>query len=134
MQSGIERKEYVISKENVLGLDITMNHVHLVTVIDCRCNSTDIGSRSSLTETLSLQQVFVDFSFWRVFQNHIYTLLVPEIAVHAEDVLVFEMGLNFDFTLNLLLDSTPLQFTLLNDLDCHNELGFDLTGEIHTTY
>ena len=126
--------EYVISEENVLWLDVTMNYAHIMTIIDRSCNLTDIGRRSSFTESLALQQVFVDFALRRVLQNHIHTLLVPKVAVHAQNVLVFQVGLDFNFTPNLLLDATPLQFTLLNHLDGHNERGFDLTGEIYATY
>ena len=127
-------EKYVGSEENVLWLDVAMNHMHLVTVVNRSGNPTDIRRCSSFTESLALQQVFVDFAFRRVLQNHIHTLLVPKVAVHAQNVLVFQMGLDFNFTPNLLFDATPLQFTLLNHLDGHNELGFDLTGEIYTTY
>ena len=126
--------EYVISEKNVLWLDVTMNYAHIMTIIDRGCNLTDIGRCSSFTESLALIQVLIHISTWTILQNHIHTLLVPKVAVHAQNVLVFQMGLDFNFTPNLLLDATPLQFTLLNHLDGHNELGFDLTSEIYTTY
>ena len=134
MQSQRNTTNNVISEKNVLWLDVAMNHMHLVTVVNRSGNTTDIRRCSSLTESLALQQVFVDFALRRVLQDHIHTLLVPKVAVHAQNVLVFQMGLDFNFTPNLLLDATPLQFTLLNHLDGHNELGFDLTGEIYATY
>ena len=126
--------EYVISEKNVLWLDVAMNHMHLVTVVNRGCNLTDIGRRSSFTESLALIQVLIHISTWTKLQNHIHTSRIPKVAVHAQNVLVFQVGLDFNFTPNLLLDATPLQFTLLNHLDGHNELGFDLTGEIYATY
>ena len=134
MQSQRNTTNNIISEENVLWLDVTMNYALIVAIVNRSGNSTDIGRCSSFTKALALQQVFVDFTFRRVLQNHIHTLLVPKVAVHAQNVLVFQMGLNFNFTPNLLLDTTPFQFTLLNHLDGHNELGFDLTSEIYTTY
>ena len=134
MQSQRNTTNNVISEKNVLWLDVAMNHMHLVAVVNRSGNTTDIRRCSSFTESLALQQVFVDFALRRVLQNHIHTLLVPKVAVHAQNVLVFQMGLDFNFTPNLLFDATPLQFTLLNHLDGHNELGFDLTGEIYATY
>ena len=134
MQSQHNTTNNVISEKNVLWLDVTMNHAHIMTVVNRGCNLTDIGRRSSFTESLALIQVLIHISTWTILQNHIHTLLVPKVAVHAQNVLVFQMGLDFNFTPNLLFDATPLQFTLLNHLDGHNELGFDLTGEIYTTY
>ena len=126
--------EYVISEENVLWLDVTMDYALIVAIGNRSCNLMDIRRCSSLTESLSLLQVRIHISTWTVLQNHIHTLLVPKVAVHAQNVLVFQMGLNFNFTPDLILDTTSLHTFFFNDLDGHNELGFDLTSEVHTTY
>ena len=46
--------KYVGPEENVLWLDIAMNHMHLVTVVNRGCNLTDVRRCSSLTESLAL--------------------------------------------------------------------------------
>ena len=126
--------KYVGPEENVLWLDVTMNHMQLVTVVNRSGNLTDIGRRSSFTESLALIQVLIHISTWTILQNHIHTLLVPKVAVHTQNVLVLQTGLDFNFTFNLLLDSTRIHQFLFNGFDGYNELGFDLTSEVHTAY
>ena len=126
--------KYVGSEENVLWLDVTMNHMHLVTVVNRSGNLTDIGRRSSLTESLALQQAAVHISTWTVIHNEVYTLLILKATIYVKDVLVLKEIVETDSQFNVLLDSTLLQLLLLNCLDGHNEVGLKLTSEIHTTY
>ena len=126
--------EYVISEENVLWLDVTMNYAHIMTIIDRSSDLSDIGRCSSFTESLARIQVLIHISTWTILQNHIHTLLVPKVAVHTQNVLVLQTGLDFNFTFNLLLDSTRIHQFLFNGLDGYNELGFNLTSELHTAY
>ena len=134
MQSQHNTTNNVISEKNVLWLDVTMNYAHIMTVVNRGCNLTDIGRRSSFTESLALIQVLIHISTWTILQNHIHTLLVPKVAVHTQNVLVLQTGLDFNFTFNLLLDSTRIHQFLFNGFDGYNELGFDLTSEVHTAY
>ena len=134
MQSQHNTTKHIISEKNVLWLDVTMNYAHIMTIIDRGCNLTDIGRCSSFTESLALIQVLIHISTWTILQNHIHTLLVPKVAVHTQNVLVFQTGLDFNFTFNLLLDSTRIHQFLFNGFDGYNELGFNLTSEVHTTY
>ena len=126
--------KYVGSEENVLWLDVAMNHMHLVTVVNRGCNLTDIGRRSSLTESLALQQAAVHISTWTVIHNEVYTLLILKATIQVKDVLVLKEIVEADSQFNVLLDSTLLQLILANDFDGHNEFGLKLTSEIHTTY
>ena len=126
--------EYVISEENVLWLDVTMNYAHIMTIIDRSSDLSDIGRCSSFTESLARIQVLIHISTWTILQNHIHTLLVPKVAVHTQNVLVLQTGLDFNFTFNLLLDSTRIHQFLFNGFDGYNELGFNLTSEVHTAY
>ena len=126
--------EYVISEENVLWLDVTMNYAHIMTIIDRSSDLSYIGRCSSFTESLALIQVLIHISTWTILQNHIHTLLVPKVAVHTQNVLVLQTGLDFNFTFNLLLDSTRIHQFLFNGFVGYNELGFDLTSEVHTAY
>ena len=126
--------KYVGSEENGLWLDVTMNHMHLVTVVNRSGNLTDIGRRSSLTESLALQQAAVHISTWTVIHNEVYTLLILKATIYVKDVLVLKEIVETDSQFNVLLDSTLLQLLLLNCLDGHNEVGLKLTSEIHTTY
>ena len=100
--------EYVISEKNVLWLDVTMNYAHIMTIIDRGCNLTDIGCRSSFTESLALIQVLIHISTWTKLQNHIHTSRIPKVAVHAQNVLMLQVGLGVNFAFNLLLDATLL--------------------------
>ena len=47
---------------------------------------------------------------------------------------MLQMGLDFNFTFNLLLDSTRIHQFLFNGFDGYNELGLVLTSEVHTAY
>ena len=134
MQSQRNTTNNVISEKNVLWLDVTMNHMHLVTVVNRSGNLTDIGRRSSLTESLALQQAAVHISTWTVIHNEVYTLLILKATIYVKDVLVLKEIVETDSQFNVLLDSTLLQLLLLNCLDGHNEVGLKLTSEIHTTY
>ena len=100
--------EYVISEKNVLWLDVTMNYAHIMTIIDRGCNLTDIGRRSSFTVSLALIQVLIHISTWTKLQNHIHTSRIPKVAVHAQNVLMLQVGLGVNFAFNLLLDATLL--------------------------
>ena len=127
-------EKYVGSEENVLWLDVTMNHMHLVTVVNRSCNLTDVRRCSWFTESLELQQERVHISTWTVIQNEIYTLFILKATIQVKDVLVLKEIVKSDSQFNVLLDSTLLQLLLLNCLDGHNEVGLKLTSEIHTTY
>ena len=127
-------EKYVGSEENVLWLDIAMNHMHLVTVVNRGCNLTDIGRRSSLTESLALQQAAVHISTWTVIRDEEYTLLILKATIRVKNVLVLKEIVETDSQFNVLLNSTLLQLLLANGFDGHNELGLKLTGEVHMTY
>lgn len=126
--------KYVGPEENVLWLDVTMNHMQLVTVVNRGCNLTDIGRRSSLTESLALQQAAVHISTWTVIHNEVYALFILKATIQVKDVLVLKEIVEADSQFNVLLDSTLLQLILANDFDGHNEFGLKLTGEIYTNY
>ena len=126
--------KYVGPEENVLWLDVTMNHMQLVTVVNRSGNLTDIGRRSSLTESLALQQAAVHISTWTVIHNEVYALFILKATIQVKDVLVLKEIVEADSQFNVLLDSTLLQLLLLNCLDGHNEFGLKLTGEIYTNY
>ena len=134
MQSQHNTTNNVISEKNVLWLDVTMNYAHIMTIIDRSSDLSYIGRCSSFTESLALIQVLIHISTWTILQNHIHTLLVPKVAVHTQNVIVLQTGLDFNFTFNLLLDSTRIHQFLFNGFDGYNELGFNLTSEVHTAY
>ena len=115
-------EKYVGSEENVLWLDVTMNHMQLVTVVNRSGNLTDIGRRSSLTESLA------------VIHNEVYALFILKATIQVKDVLVLKEIVEADSQFNVLLDSTLLQLILANGFDGHNEFGLKLTGEIYTNY
>ena len=127
-------EKYVGSEENVLWLDIAMNHMHLVTVVDRSCNLTDVRRCSSLTESLVLQQASVHISTWTVIHNEVYALFILKATIQVKNVLMLKGIVETDSQFNVLLNSTLLQLLLLNCLDGHNEVGLKLTSEIHTTY
>ena len=127
-------EKYVGSEENVLWLDIAMNHMHLVTVVNRGCNLTDVRRCSSLTESLALQQAAVHISTWTVIHNEVYALFILKATIYVKNVLMLKGIVETDSQFNVLLDSTLLQLILLNCLDGHNEVGLKLTSEIHTTY
>ena len=127
-------EKYVGSEENVLWLDVAMNHMHLVTVVNRGCNLTDVRRCSSLTESLALQQVSVHISTWAVIHNEINTLSILKATIQVKDVLVLKEIVEADSQFNVLLDSTLLQLILANDFDGHNEFGLKFTGDVHMAY
>lgn len=126
--------KYVGSEKNVLWLDVAMNHALGVAIVNRSGNLTDIGRRSSLTESLALQQAAVHISTWTVIRDEEYTLLILKATIRVKNVLVLKEIVETDSQFNVLLNSTLLQLLLLNCLDGHNEVGLKLTSEIHTTY
>jgi hypothetical protein len=50
-------------------------------------------------------------------------LRIKEIFVHAKNVAVTQMALDFDFRMKLVLDSSFLQLRLLKDFDGKNIFG-----------
>ena len=126
--------KYVGSEKNVLWLDVAMNHMHLVTVVNRSGNLTDIGRRSSLTESLALQQAAVHISTCTVIHNEVYALFILKATIQVKDVLVPKEIVEADSQFNVLLNSTLLQLLLANGFDGHNELGLKFTGDVHMAY
>jgi hypothetical protein len=65
------------------------------------------------------------YGTWRVFRvkDEVDLLRIKEIFVHAKNVAVTQMALDFDFRMKLVLDSSFLQLRLLKDFDGKNIFG-----------
>ena len=67
-----------------------------------------------------LLETLVELSSWGILKNQINPLIVPEKSIHSENVGMFEMGLNCNFSFQLVLNLCLLQLFLIKHLDCYD--------------
>ena len=68
-----------------------------------------------------------------VLEDQINFLFIPEKSVKSTNIVVAEMGLDFNFFSELVLDPGFDQLLLVEDLECNNKLRSFLPGQINVT-
>ena len=118
--------------QQVLRLDVPVDHVLVVQIPQSKRQLTNVVCRSSLSEALVwlLFELFVKFTTWRVLKNKINFLFVPEETVHAQDIFMPKMALNFDFSSELVLNVAFLQLLFVKHFERNNKLGFLFPGQV----
>ena len=81
----------LVAEEQILGLDVPVNHVLLVAIVQRISKGANVLRAAALTKptaTLVVDQVAIQLAVRRILQNEVHSLLVPEVAKQAQDVLV----------------------------------------------
>jgi len=122
-------------EEQVFRFDISMNHLLTVTVGESVGHLTDVTSRQGLLEPPLglLLQALVELALGGELQDEVDPALVVEISEEAEDVRVSQVGLDFNFSPQLVLHLSLLELGLEEDLQGHNVLTGLLPGEVDVT-
>mmetsp|Transcript_12027 Transcript_12027/g.30948 ORF Transcript_12027/g.30948 Transcript_12027/m.30948 type:complete len:209 (+) Transcript_12027:209-835(+) len=90
------------SQQEVLGLDVTVDHVFLVDVSQRLAELLDVESGARFREPRHRLQLFVQLPPRGVFKDEIHSGLVVEVRVQPEDVWMPQMGLVLDFPPELM--------------------------------
>lgn len=77
--------------------------------------------------------LFVQLSLWCVLQNQEDPFGIVEEAVELENVLMPQMALDLDLSLQLMGNLRPDKLIFLHHLDCNNEARLLLTSKVHVT-
>ena len=112
----------VEAEEQILGLDVPVDDVLLVAVIERAGHVEDVLGRFRLGEAELDGELLIKFSARRELEDEVDALLVPEVAVHAQNVPVHEVRLDLDFTPELVLDAVLLELRLAQHLQGHDVL------------
>lgn len=83
-------------QQQILWLDVSVDDMLLVAVPEGGGHLEDELRRLTFGESTLVGQVLVELAVRRVLQDEINTLVVVEVAVHTQNVLVTEVGLDFD--------------------------------------
>jgi hypothetical protein len=110
--------------KQVLRLDISMDHVFGVEVLQGLAHLPDVvGSCRLLVPLIRLLlQVLVEFASRGVLKNQVYLLVVPEEAIHPENVLMPQVRLNLYLSAQLVLHIRFEKLLFVQDLQRNNEL------------
>ena len=95
----------VRSDQEIFWLDITVNNVFGVTKVESCCQIRNISRGSLLGKVSLLCQAFVELATGRISENQINSFRVVEVSVHSKDVAMSEMGLDFDFSSQLMFNA-----------------------------
>lgn len=90
--------------ENIFGLNVSMHDMLLVKIFESSRHLGDVLGGFPLGESVFLSQVFVQLAFAGEFQDQKHSLAVVEVSKQSQDVRMSQVGLDFDFTPDLLLD------------------------------
>mmetsp|Transcript_26252 Transcript_26252/g.59573 ORF Transcript_26252/g.59573 Transcript_26252/m.59573 type:complete len:212 (-) Transcript_26252:129-764(-) len=92
--------------QEVLRLDVSVDHVLLVAVGERTSKRADVVCRSLLGEPFHLLQLLVELSASCELEDEVDAALVVEVAVQAEDVGVSQVGLDLDLSSQLMLHTS----------------------------
>lgn len=119
------------AQEEIFRLDVAVYHVLRVAVPHGRAKVGDEPGRGPFGECATGRELLVQLAPGTVFQYEVDVLVVVEVAVHAKDVTVAEVGLNLDLPTKLVLHAAFKELTLRQDLDGHDVLRPTLAGEVN---
>lgn len=117
----------VLGEEDVLGLEVPVDDVLLVTVDEGLCDLSDVAGSLGLREAALLLETAKEFSFGGVLHEDVDVGVVVKVTEHPEDVLVAQVGLDLDLTSELLS-----HLIILDGIDGQDLEGDDLLGSLFT--
>jgi hypothetical protein len=82
-----------------------MNHILRVKILEGFTHLSDVigGNMLRVASILLLLEVLVELATRGILQNQIYFFIVPEEAIHPEDILMTEVRLDLDLPSKLML-------------------------------
>ena len=119
--------------EEVLRLDVAVDDVLLVAVGQGLAEVGNVPGRGALGEAAAVGQLLVQFASGTVLEDEVDPLGVEEVAEHAEDVAIAQVGLDLDLAAELVLDAGLEQLGLLQDLESNDVLGTLLASQVDGT-
>jgi hypothetical protein len=112
-----------------------MNDTLRMQVLQCLAQLVDVVSCSLLcvSSIRLLLQFLVQFSSRSILQDQVDLLIIPEEAIHSQDIVVSQVWLNFYLSSQLMLIVTLHQLLLVHHLQGYYELWLPLSGKVHMT-
>mmetsp|Transcript_10454 Transcript_10454/g.43278 ORF Transcript_10454/g.43278 Transcript_10454/m.43278 type:complete len:343 (+) Transcript_10454:2484-3512(+) len=117
-------------QQEVLGLEIAVDHHVAVAVLDAGDDLLKEVSRLVLAETTLLHDVVEELAALDVLHDHVDVVRGLEDLIQADDVRVHEQPQDLDLPANLLLHVDGLDLLAVQDLDGHLVPGEDVLGHL----
>ena len=126
-----ELDHVVLAEQYVLGLEIAVDDVQAVQVLHRPDHLAHVARSPPLVEPARLLEVAVELPPGRVLEDDVDPPVVEEEAVHPEDVLVPQVGVDLDLPPQLVDHRLVLDLLLGQHLQSHHHLGLSLARQIH---
>jgi hypothetical protein len=99
----------VDSDQYILGFNVSVHDMFLVQVLEGRSHLSDVLRSLPFWETPFFAQMLVQLTLTSEFEDEEHSLAVVEVAEESENIRVSQIGLDLDFSPDLLLDFALLQ-------------------------
>lgn len=109
--------------QQILGFDVTVNDVLLVTIVQGVGEIDNVFSSSLLGESNLSSELLVELAAVRVLKNEVDTSLVEEISVHSKDVSMTKVALDLNLATQLVLDVGTQQLRFSENFNGDDPLG-----------
>lgn len=119
--------------QDVLRLDIPVNNMLAVQVPQRRRHLGNILSRLPLREAVLPPQVLIQLTLAGELENQEDSLTIMEVAEHLENVGVAKVALDFNLSTDLALNTTDLEFALVQHLQGADESCSALSGKVYSS-
>jgi hypothetical protein len=116
--------------QNVLGLDVAVDDVLRMAVLDRLDHLLKIPRRPSLRERTAALQQRIKLAAWSHLKHEVDAPLVVEEAVHAQDVHMSAVRLDFDLAAQLVLYPMLDQLSFVQYLQRENEARSTVTRDV----
>ena len=100
-------------------------------VLECLDHLVNVKHRTLFAESALSLQDFVQFSVWGVVQNNIDSFRVKEKSMHGENVGMFEVTVNFDFSPQLKHNVAVDNLSLGDHLDRNDGFSLTVPRQVH---
>ena len=110
-----------------------MYHVFRVHIYQCLCYLLYIVRSGFLIKPFVrlLLQGRVKLTPCSVLKDQVYFLLIVEVAIEFQDIRVVQIGLDFNFSEDLLLGIRLFQVRFIHYFECDNEVEFLFSCDVH---
>ena len=100
-----------------------MDNIVLMQVLKPLADLFDYFSDHILWQPLHDFEQVEDFASWRVLQNQVDWLVIPEVAIEFEHIFVTQSGLDNDLSFDLLFEVVLLELFLVHFLQSYQKIA-----------
>ena len=117
-------------EQQVLGLDVPVDHVLGVAVLERLGELPDVGCGPGLVEPGAGGERLVQLALWCVLQDQVDACGIIEVGVEPQDVWMPQVALVLDLAAELVFDVRLLELALEQNLERDYELCLLLPGKV----